>query len=183
MGCAVCSALQEETPKDCHNGQPLTVLWNPAKCNLFRILKEGPLESIWEWDWISSSANTSFRGLLWNSGSLNNGLNASLYFNGTGEGWQTHLPFVQIVFTCFYFNTQYHLLSFSTNGILFFSLPTNLIMNVRIVEVTFLNIQPAFLEKNTSAVLFYVNYLTDGKNAFQLLQLSLLWRRAVFMSG
>lgn len=56
-------------------------------------------------------------------------------------------------------------------------------MNVRIVEVTFLNIQPAFLEKNTSAVLFYVNYLTDGKNAFQLLQLSLLWRRAVFMSG
>lgn len=145
--------------------QPRAVVWNPPRCHLFcmlrgtfgknlkvRLDKETNLDAMQipcyfffffnSPYWLSvglqrSLANISFRGLLWMFRSLKTGLNANLYFNGTGEGWQTHLPFVQIVFTCLYFNTQYHLLSFSANGILFFSLPTNLIMNVRIVEVTF----------------------------------------------
>lgn len=88
-------------------------------------------------------------------------------FNSTGEGWQRHLPFVQIVFTCLYFNTQYHLLSFSVNGILFFSLPTNLIMDVRIVEATFLNIQPAFLEKKNNKQTIFSSCLCELFNRWQ----------------
>ena len=123
---------------------------------------ERPLEGVWKWDWIRRqsklphesctlfffspdctidlqklSANKSSGGFLWILGSMNTGLNANFCFNGTGESWQTHLPFVQIVSTCFCSNTQYRLLGCSANGILFFSRPTNLIMNVRIVEVTF----------------------------------------------
>lgn len=152
----------EKNTEDYLNGKLLTIVWNPTRCNLFRMLreafgrslkvgldKEAKQAATWVLYFVfffspdctidlqKPSANKSSGGFLWILGSMNTGLNANFCFNGTGESWQTHLPFVQIVSTCFCSNTQYHLLSCSANGILFFSRPTNLIMNVRIVEVTF----------------------------------------------
>lgn len=195
----ICSmfSLTEVKKTQSLNGKSLTTVWNPTRGNLFYMLREAfgrslevrgrqsklPCESSTFFppdctpDLQKPSANMSSGGFLWILGSMNTSLNANFCFNGRGESWQTHLPFVQTVSTCFCSNTQYHLLSCSANGILFFSRPANLIMNVRIVEVTF-QIYSQYFSKikqqqqkqpqKMFVVPVWMYYLTDYRNALQL---------------
>lgn len=73
-------------------------------------------------------------------------------------------------FKYLHFYIQCHLLSLSENWILFLCISTK--PNCKCGEcrdylLNLLKVQPMFLEKSTSAVLVCMNYLIDGKNAFQ----------------